>query len=230
MPRGLQCVHGGGMMAVFTRVSRSLRILGGMSLWLVLALPCLSPATHAADVQGQRAVPHLYAADRVQPRELTKYGNQVELEHLSDGSQRPSLWGLYRWHVIGGVLAFGCAFLLGGLLRQRTGRRRVEVSLDERLRFESLLSELSANLIHISLNDLDREIGQGLQRVGEFLSVDRANLHEYVRQGSIVCLSWAVEGIEPLSRVTERNEFPWTTQLLQRGHTVRFSRRDELPA
>jgi signal transduction histidine kinase/ABC-type uncharacterized transport system substrate-binding protein len=165
-------------------------------------------------------------------RELQRWG--ISEGRLPPGSivryQSPSLWGLYRWHVIGGVLAFGCAFLLGGLVRQRTGRRRVELSLDERLRFESLLSELSANLIHISLNDLDREIEQGLQRVGEFLSVDRANLHEYVRQGSVVCLSWAVEGVEPLSRVSERDEFPWATQVLQRGHIVRFSRPDELPA
>ena len=51
----------------FTVVA-SLRILGGMSLWLVLALPCLSPAAHGADVLGQQAVLLLYAADRVQPR------------------------------------------------------------------------------------------------------------------------------------------------------------------
>ena len=166
-------------------------------------------------------------------RELQRWG--ISEGRLPPGSivryQSPSLWGLYRWHLIGGVLALGCAFLMGGLLRQqRTGRRRVQLSLDERLVFESLLSELSANLIHISLNDLDREIERGLQRIGEFLSVDRANLHEYVRQGSIVCLSWAVQGIEPLSRVTERDEFPWATQQLQRGHLVRFSRQDDLPA
>ena len=73
--------------------------------------------------------------------------------------------------------------LVWGLLLQRTGRRRVELSLDERLKFESLLSELSAALIEISLNDLDNEIGRGLRRVGEFLKVDRANLHEYVAEG-----------------------------------------------
>jgi PAS domain S-box-containing protein len=106
---------------------------------------------------------------------------------------------------------------------------RVELSLDERLRFESLLSELSAGLIHVSLNDLDDEIGRGLGRVGEFLKVDRANLHESVVEGAVVRISWAVEGVEPLSRVMEPDQFPWATEQLRGGHMVRFSRLDDLP-
>jgi signal transduction histidine kinase len=91
------------------------------------------------------------------------------------------------------------------------------------------LSELSAGLIHVSLNDLDDEIGRGLQRVGEFLKVDRANLHEYVTEGAIVRISWAAEGVEPLSRVLAPDQFPWATDQLRGGRLVRFSRLDELP-
>ena len=87
--------------------------------------------------------------------------------------QDPSLWSLYRGYVAGGTLALGVISLMWGLLLQRAGRRRVELSLDERLKFESLLSELSASLIHISLNDLDEEIGRGLRQIGEFLKVDQ---------------------------------------------------------
>jgi hypothetical protein len=85
--------------------------------------------------------------------------------------------------VMGGALVVGMVSLVWGFLLQRTGRRRVEVSLDERLRFESLLSELSASLIDVSMSDLDGAIERGLQRVGTFLKVDRANLHEYVDKG-----------------------------------------------
>ena len=143
--------------------------------------------------------------------------------------QVPSRWAFYQGYVIGGVLILGVLTLMWGLLLQRAGRRRVELSLDERLRFESLLSELSASLIHISQNDLDDEIGRGLRRAGAFLKVDRANLHEYVAEGAIVRLSWAEEGIEPLSRVMEPDQFPWATEQLRGGHIVRFSRLDELP-
>ncbi len=70
--------------------------------------------------------------------------------------------------VMGGALVAGIVSLVWELLLQRTGRRRVEVSLDERLRFESLLSELSASLIDVSMSDLDGAIERGLQRVGTF--------------------------------------------------------------
>jgi signal transduction histidine kinase len=131
--------------------------------------------------------------------------------------------------IMGGVLVVGIVSLAWGLLLQRTGRRRVEVSLDERLRFESLLSELSASLIDVSMSDLDGAIERGLQRVGTFLKVDRANLHEYVPEGAIVRISWATEGIRPLSRVLEPDQFPWATEQLRGGHIVRFTRLDELP-
>jgi signal transduction histidine kinase len=164
-------------------------------------------------------------------RQLRRWG--IGENRLPQGSivryQDPSLWALYRGYVIGGVLILGGASLMWGLLLQRSGRRRVEVSLDERLRFESLLSELSARLIHVSLNDLDDEISRGLRRVGAFLKVDRANLHEYVVEGALVRISWAVEGVEPLSRVMEPDQFPWTRAQLRGGQVVRFSRLDELP-
>ena len=164
-------------------------------------------------------------------RQLRRWG--IGENRLPHGSivryQDPSLWSLYRGYVAGGTLALGVISLMWGLLLQRAGRRRVELSLDERLKFESLLSELSASLIHISLNDLDEEIGRGLRQIGEFLKVDRANLHEYVAGGAIVRISWAVEGVESLSRVMEAGQFPWATEQLRGGHIVRFSRLDELP-
>jgi len=164
-------------------------------------------------------------------RQLRRWG--IGESRLPRGSivryQDPSLGALYRGYVIGSVLILGVMSLMWGLLLQRAGRRRVELSLDERLRFESLLSELSASLIHISLNDLDDEISRGLRRAGVFLKVDRANLHEYVTEGAIVRISWAVEGIEPLSRIMEPDQFPWATGQLRGGRIVRFSRLDELP-
>jgi signal transduction histidine kinase len=122
------------------------------------------------------------------------------------------------------------AILIARLLLQRAGQRRAEQLLSERLRFESLLSELSARLIPASVSDVDAEIERGLQRVVEFLRMDRASLHEYVPGGTVVRISWVVEGAEKPSRITEIEQFPWTTAQLQRGHVIRFARIDDLPA
>jgi signal transduction histidine kinase len=156
------------------------------------------------------------------------------LMQLSPGTvvrhQETLLSGDYRWYVIGGVgLILLEAILIAGLLLQRARQRRAGQLLSERLRFESLLSELSARLIPAAVSDVDAEIERGLNRVVEFLSVDRASLQEYAPGGAVVRMSSVGDGAESLSRITETDRFPWTTGQLQRGHVVRFSRIAELP-
>jgi signal transduction histidine kinase len=141
-----------------------------------------------------------------------------------------SLWAVYRWYVLfGGGLILAEAGLIAVLLLQRTGRRRAEQSLAEHLRFERLLSELSARLVPVSLDAVDVEIERGLRRVAEFLGVDRASLHEYVPGGAIVRLSWAVEGVEKQPSIVHAVRFPWTTAQLERGQSVQVSRLRDLP-
>ena len=172
------------------------------------------------------------AAYMFDERQLRRW--RISESRLPSGSivryQEASLWALYGSYVVGGaVLIFIQALFIVGLLVQRTGRKRAELSLAERLRFESMVAELSARMVHVSLREWDAELERGLQRAAEFLGMDRASLQEYQPGGSIVRISWAVEGIERLSRVVEAGQFPWTTAQLQQRHIVRFSRVDELP-
>jgi signal transduction histidine kinase len=132
--------------------------------------------------------------------------------------------------IAGGGLILAQACVIAALLLQWTGRRRAEQSLAERLRFERLLSELSARLVPVSLEAVDVEIERGLRRVAEFLGVDRASLHEYAQGGAIARLCWAVEGVERQSSIAQAHRFPWTAEQLERRQAVRVSRLDELPA
>jgi signal transduction histidine kinase len=109
------------------------------------------------------------------------------------------------------------------------GSRRTNRLLEERLRFEALLSELSAGLIHVSADEIDAALAGGLQQVGTFLDVDRATLEEYVGGEPTVRLTWALPGLEEPPSVTHTDHFPWSAETLRRGKAVRFSRLDELP-
>ncbi len=165
-------------------------------------------------------------------RQLRRW--RISESRLPSGSivryQEGSLWTVYGSYVIGGALLILIqALLITGLLLQRTGRKRAELSLAERLRFESMVAEVSASLIHVPLSEWDAELERGLQRVAEFLGVDRASLQEYSPGGVIVRISWAVEGVERLPRIVEAGQFPWTTAQLQQRRVIRFSRLDELP-
>lgn len=100
--------------------------------------------------------------------------------------------------------------------------------LEEQLRFETLLSELTAGLIHVRAGTIDAALARALQQVGTFLGVDRGHLDVCERGGS-VSIAWALPALEAVPDVMDDDQFPWTAGELRRGHTVRFSRVDELP-
>jgi len=80
-----------------------------------------------------------------------------------------------------------------------TDRKRAERALEERVRFERLLSDLSAAFINQPPERIDGVIHDSLQRLLETLGNDRSSLAQF-SQGTgqaIVTHSCAVSGVEP---------------------------------
>ena len=103
------------------------------------------------------------------------------------------------------------------------------VLLEERLRFETLLSQLSAGLIHVPASNLDKALEHGLGEVVTFLGADRGALDEHRSGEPRSRIAWAAPGFEELPWIMEADEFPWTAAKLRDGDIVRFSRTDDLP-
>ena len=145
----------------------------------------------------------------------------------------PSAWNLYKWPIIGIVaIALMEALLIGGLLIQRARRRRAESALDERLRFETLLADLSAILSHLPAGEMERQINRALRRLVEGLGVDRASLAEVtpgIGLAPVHAFMGAWTASRPCRRRSTTGGFPWTVKRAQQGHTVFFARLDELP-
>lgn len=116
-----------------------------------------------------------------------------------------------------------------GLLRHRGAGRRAQPLLEERLRFETLLSELSAKLIHVEAGGLDAALEVALRQMVTFLGMDRGNLDEYRDGAPGVRVAWAAPGVETLPPILAADQLVWTTERLRRGAVVRFSRTAELP-
>ena len=117
---------------------------------------------------------------------------------------------------------------LRDLARRATGRP-TKLVLANRLRFETLLSALSAGLIHVSASDTDVAIERALQQVVMFLGVDRGGLDEHVGGRPGLRLSWARPGLEEPPQGTGDDQFPWVSERLREGEVVRFARLAELP-
>src|SRR6266404_4140085 len=111
-------------------------------------------------------------------------------------------------------------------------RKQAEEALDERLRFETLVTELSAAFANLSPNEVDHEIDKWLQTLVEFLGVDRASFLQFEEDWTMLYRShsYTVPEIEPLPPppIELKDQFPWITDQLRQGTTVKWSRPDDM--
>jgi PAS domain S-box-containing protein len=105
--------------------------------------------------------------------------------------------------------------------------------LDDRLRFEKLLSRLSATFIHLPADKVDSQIEHGLEQIVEFLQIERSGLAQLSEDGSQLTTthSYWVPGYASLPPVNLAGLFPWYAAKIREGEVLRFSRLpDDLPA
>jgi two-component system sensor histidine kinase UhpB len=111
-------------------------------------------------------------------------------------------------------------------------RKQAELALDERLRFETLLTELSAAFANLPTTAVDQEIDKWLQNLVEFLDLDRAILDQVGEDGITLSRSHShtARGIDTRPLDVANNQAPWITEQLLRGNTVKWSRiPDDIP-
>jgi formate hydrogenlyase transcriptional activator len=108
----------------------------------------------------------------------------------------------------------------------------LQVALQERLRFEALLADLSAQFVHVPADQVDRMIEEAQRRVVQALGLDRSTLLQRSEEENdlVSTHAWTVPGIAPKPELFARRDFPWVHQTLLRGGTVRFSTLEALPA
>jgi two-component system, LuxR family, sensor kinase FixL len=169
-------------------------------------------------------------------RQLRRWG--LDETRLPAGSEvrfrQPSPWDLYKWPVLGGVAVVALqGALIVGLLVNRRQRRRAQRALAERLRFETLVSELSAAFITLPARDAPGQIEKALGRIVDELRLDRAILVERDNQRPDemeVTHSWTRSGVNALPRPVVKRAYPWVGSRVQAGHIVALGRVDDLPA
>ena len=110
-------------------------------------------------------------------------------------------------------------------------RRRLVAELEERLRFETLLSDLSARFINLPADDVDKEIEAALGRIVEFLSLDRSTLFQRSEDETTLVAThcWSGTGFESLKGMIPRDRVPWGLRQVLQGKTILFSSVEDLP-
>jgi formate hydrogenlyase transcriptional activator len=112
-------------------------------------------------------------------------------------------------------------------------RKRRKLELTDRLRFETLLSDLSARFVKIPPGEIGREIKQALQDVAELFHGDYSGLIEVLADQRLarVTHAWYAEGIEPVpENVNLAAVFPWSYgNTIEQGRHIMFRRPADLP-
>ncbi len=106
--------------------------------------------------------------------------------------------------------------------------------MEDRLRFERLLSDLSARFVNIPPDRVDSEIEYGLRQILEFFQVDRAGLLRSLPDKSAYRITHGVysEDVPPVPVGVElpRSFHPWASKkLVEKHEVVSFSKLDDLP-
>ena len=104
---------------------------------------------------------------------------------------------------------------------------------EERLRFETLLADLSTRFVSLPADQVDREIENAQRRVCELLGMDLAALWQWSDEGprnfTITHLYRPLGGPPPPERIVAQEMFPWCLQHLLAGTIIRISSVDALP-
>ena len=104
--------------------------------------------------------------------------------------------------------------------------------LEERLRFETLLVDLSSRFINLPADAVDREIGDALRRVCELLGIDLAVLWQWADATALVITPthfYPVEAGLAAADPIRQDLYPWYVRQMLAGHAVVASTLDDLP-
>jgi formate hydrogenlyase transcriptional activator len=106
-------------------------------------------------------------------------------------------------------------------------------SLENRLEFETLVSDLSARFVNLPSDRIDSEIEDAQRRVCHFLGLDLAAIwqkQDNPRPAFVLTHFFsAVPATAPYGQMIE-DQFPWYRQQMLLGRTVNISSLNELPA
>jgi PAS domain S-box-containing protein len=109
----------------------------------------------------------------------------------------------------------------------------IRTELEERLRFETLLAELSARFVNLLADRIDSEIGEAQRRICELLDIDRSTLWQIAeREPGTLHLTHIHQppgAMCPPARMDLREIFPWAAQKVLDGETVTISKMTDLP-
>jgi PAS domain S-box-containing protein len=141
--------------------------------------------------------------------------------------QSPNIWEHYPGLVVAAAAAVVILVpLMAALLVHRRDSLRYEAAMGERLRFERLVSEISATLIGVSPDRVNDEVHAALHRVLEAMGLDRCTVFVLCASEGWARVTHEAErpGLPPFPREWKQAQVPIFFRALHEGHVLSFAR------
>jgi len=121
--------------------------------------------------------------------------------------------------------------ILGEIFVNALELKKIRLDINERLRFEHLISGLSAGFVNLPPEKVDSEINRGLRSITEFLNVDRCGIGLFSEDKTQLALvfEYVSQGAEPAPESISKEQMPWYLEQLIQGNPVVFNRVEDLP-
>lgn len=149
-------------------------------------------------------------------------------EPVPDSSGMPSYWSRHYFPYCSSDGALSGVVII---LRNITKRKQKGLEVEELLRFEVLLSELSSTFVNLPAHEIDLKICDGLKSIVEFLGFDRSAISEFTEdQTQLVRTHWySIPGVRMMPYESMADRLPEWVKSVRRGISS-FSNVNELPA
>jgi len=122
--------------------------------------------------------------------------------------------------------------LVAQIFTNALARKQAEVALEFRLRFETLLSEISARFVHLPADQVDTQIEDAQRQICECLGLDLSALWQWSDHSpnslTITHLHSPPEGPLLPEGIKAEESFPWTLDRVLRGELLALST-EQLP-
>lgn len=120
------------------------------------------------------------------------------------------------------------------LVQEIEKREVIEDELEETVKFENMISTISAIFINISLAEIQAALNNSLSEIGSFLNIDRAYIFTYDGNKELLYSSsfWRKTTIEenrPSVLTLHLSEFKWLQEILHNLEPVVIENPEELP-
>ncbi len=111
--------------------------------------------------------------------------------------------------------------------------RMIKESLEDKLQFETLLSEISSLFTDLPASQFDAHIKKGLRLIGDFMDVPLSSIGLFTekKRDINIIISWASKSLEALDQVVNnpRTLFPWSKSKFLKGEGFQFKTLADLP-